>query len=260
MVRSGHRRFLLGQLSCLALLASLVTSAWCDPAAQWSDFESVRVRSQQAGSPAIDSTLQFSRSSGDFQVDIGRSEAGTPENGTILMVAGQVMLSKGLTLTPGSELAALDQPLLMYAVVSSTLSRVLPAGPDATPSRQKISHVDTAVGIDYASANAHGHIPSPWSVEGSLQPTGNRSFAFDLVLKWSAAGKPPVALNLKGTLARQSDFHLDDSMDIDDFRAFDVEQHQSTYAAKAMTDPPRTIGEIRRALSASAKTPATNRK
>jgi hypothetical protein len=234
------------------LLAACASPAWCDQPAQWGDFESVRVHAEQRGSPAIESFLQFSRASGDFQLDIDKADAAKPQHGTILMVAGRVMLSKGLTLTHGSELSVLDQPLLMYAVVSSTLSRLLPAGPDAPVPRQKISHVDTAVGITYASANAHGYIPPPWSVEGSLRPLPDRSFEFDLLLKWSVAGKPPVALNLKGTLQHQNDFHLDDSRQTDDFSVFSLEQH-STYTARAMTNPPKTIGEIRRLIAAAAK-------
>jgi hypothetical protein len=239
----------------LLLLAGSSTPALCDQIAQWGDFESVRLHAVQAGSAAMDSYLQFSRASGDFQMDIDVTDTAKPRHGTIMMIAGRVMLSKGLTLTPGSELGALDQPLLMYAVLSSTLNRVLPAGPDAPVPRQKISHVDTSVGISYASANAHGYIPPPWSVEGSLRPTNNRSFEFDLILKWSAGSKQPVALNLKGTLQRQSDFHLDDDMEVevDNFSVFNLESQSGGYTAKAMTNPPKTIGEIRRQLNAPAK-------
>ncbi|HWW19650.1 MAG TPA: hypothetical protein VNZ06_02490 [Steroidobacteraceae bacterium] len=247
----------------VVLLAGLSGPALSNPTAQpaqWGDFESVRLHASQPGSAAVDSYLQSSRANGDFEVDIDIADIAKPQHGTIMMVAGRVMLSKGLNLTPGSELSALDQPLLMYAVLSSTLSRVLPEGPDATVSRQKISHVDTSIGIAYASANAHGYIPPPWSVEGSLRPAGNRSFEFDLLLKWSAAAsRPPVVLNLKGTLQRQSDFRLDDGLEVDGFRVFSLDYH-SGYSAKAMTDPPRTIGDIRRQLTTPPKSPTPDKK
>lgn len=210
----------------------------------------------------MDSTLQFSPASGDFQVDIDSADNKQPHHGTILMVAGRVMLSKGWVLTPGAELTALDPPLLMYALLSSTLGRVLPAGPGGTGSRQKISHVDTSVGIPYASAGASGYIPPPWSVEGSLRPTGMGAFDFDLVLKWNGArsGKSqPITLNLTGTLAHPGDFHLDDNMDITDFSAFTLE-YQSGYIARLMTHPPTTIGDIRRQIAAETKAPGPVRK
>jgi hypothetical protein len=226
----------------------------CGNSKQWGDFESARVHATQTGSAAMDMFLQSSRANGDFQVDIDLADAAHPQHGTIMMIGGRIMLSKGLTLTPGSELGALDRPLLMYALLSSTLSRVLPAGPGATVSRQKISHVDTSVGISYGTANAHGYIPPPWSVEGSLRPTGSGSFEFDLLLKWSTS-----TLNLKGTLQHQSDFRLDDSMEVAAFSVFGLE-YQSGYIAKPMTDPPKTIGDIRRQLAAPAKAPSPAKK
>jgi hypothetical protein len=241
----------------LVLLAGWTLPAWCEQTSQWGDFESVRLHAAQTAVPTMDSTLQFSPASGDFQIDIDTADSKQPQHGKIVMIAGRVMLSKGLTLIPGAELSALDPPLLMYALVSSTLSRVLPAGPNGTGSRQKISHVDTAVGIPYASAGARGHIPPPWSVEGSLRPTGMGTFEFDLVLKWNgtAAGKSqPITLNLQGTLAHQTGFHLDDSMDITDFSAYTLD-YQAGYTAKPMLHPPRTIGEIRRQIAPETKAP-----
>jgi hypothetical protein len=203
----------------------------------------------------MDMFLQSSRTSGDFQLDVDLADPARAQHGTIMMVAGRVMLSKGLTLPPGAALSALDRPLLMYALLSATLSRVLPAGPGATVSPQKISHVDTSVGMSYATAGAKGYVPPPWSVEGSLRPTGNRSFAFDLILKWSASQSGgAMALALQGTLQHPSDFHLDDSMEVTGFDVFSLE-YQSGYVAKPMNDPPKTIGDIRRQLTSPAKAP-----
>jgi hypothetical protein len=110
-------------MTCLRLPAiALLALAWAlpavsDPAGQWGDFESVRLHVTQAGSPALDSYLQSSHSNQDFQLDFADPQQ--PEHGVIMMVAGRVMLVRGLKLTAGSELAALDQPLLMYGLVTS---------------------------------------------------------------------------------------------------------------------------------------------
>ena len=244
------------RLHVLAVVSLLgwTARAWCQ-ASPWGDFDSVRLHAAQTRVPTMDSTVQFSPASGDFQVGIDSADIKQPRHGTILMIGGRIMLSKDWVLTPGAELTALDPPLLMYALVSSTLGRVLPSGPGGTGSRQKISHVDTSVGIAYASTGARGYIPPPWSVEGSLRPNGIGAFEFDLVLKWNetASGKSqPVALYLNGALAHQTEFHLDDDMDITQFSAFTLD-YQSGYVARVMIPPPKTIGEIRRLIAADPK-------
>jgi hypothetical protein len=234
-------------MTCLRLPAiALLALAWAlpavsDPAGQWGDFESVRLHVTQAGSPALDSYLQSSHSNQDFQLDFADPQQ--PEHGVIMMVAGRVMLVRGLKLTAGSELAALDQPLLMYGLVSKTLGRVLPAGPDAVGAGQRISHVDTAVGLAFSTPSAQGNLPPPWSVEGSVRPAADHSLDFDLVLKSAAR----TVINLKGNLRHQSDFRLDDSMELDGFSIFSLE-YRAGYVAKPMTDHPKTIGELRRQI------------
>jgi hypothetical protein len=222
----------------------------------------VRIDAAQSGQPTLDSFLQFARSSGDFQLDIDTSNTQVPQHGTIMMVAGKAMLIKDLTLTPGTELAALDPPLLLYALLSSTLNRVLPAGPNAIGSRQKISHVDTAAGISYATTNAQGFVPPPWSVEGSVKPSTPGSFDFDLVIKWNTPGAARPATTvvaLRGSLRHQSDFHLDESTELADYSVFTL-QYQSGYAAIPMKNPPDTIAQLRQQLAPEAKAPARSRK
>jgi hypothetical protein len=227
----------------IALLAlAWGTPAVSDTATQWGDFESVRLHVTQAGSAALDSYLQSSRINHDFQVELGDPQQ--PGHASIMMIAGRVMLVKGLKPTAGSELAALDQPLLMYGLVSKILGRVLPAGPDAIGGGQRISHVDTAVGLAFSTPSAQGSIPPPWSVEGSVRPATDHSLDFDLVLKSAAR----TVINLKGNLRHQNDFQLDDSMQLDGFSIFSLE-YRSGYAAKPMTDRPKTIGDLRRQLN-----------
>jgi hypothetical protein len=233
-------RFRCRLIACLAFAWG--TPAVSDPAAQWGDFESIRLHVIQAGSAALDSYLQSSRINQDFQVELADPQQ--PEHGIIMMIAGRVMLVKGVKLTAGSELAALDQPLLMYGLVSKILGRVLPAGPDAVGGGQRISHVDTAVGLAFSTPSAQGNIPPPWSVEGSVRPAADHSLDFDLVLKSAAH----TVISLKGNLRHQNDFHLDDSMELDGFSIFNLE-YRSGYAAKPMTDHPKTIGDVRRQLS-----------
>ena len=241
----------------------------CGTQIQWSQFEAVHLQSGQvAGPPGLTADLQVSRDNGDFQIDVDIADAKQPQHGTIMMVAGRVMVSKGLTLKPGAEVDALDEPLLTLILVGKVLARALPAGPTSVNSLHRVSHVDTASGIQYATPSAEGFIPPPWSVEGSVKPGPNRSYEFDLLLKWFSAdtadARHAAAMSLKGNLKHQAEFRLDDSMMLEGWSVFNLgpsaDQSKGRtrleYVAKPATQPSRTIGDIRKRLATAQSNPS----
>jgi hypothetical protein len=224
----------------------------CGTQIQWSEFESMHLQSFQVGTPSdLSSYLQSSRENGDFRIDVDIFDAKQPQHGTIMMVAGRVMVSKGLILTPGTEIDALDQPLLSLILVGKVLGRALPAGPGSVLAPQKVSHLDTTAGIQFATPSAQRSISPPWSVEGTVKPRPDHSFDFDLLLKWSgtdaANARHAVSMSLKGNLKHQSGFRLDDSMALDGWSVFSTGTRLD-HGAKPASPPSHTIGDIRRQL------------
>ncbi len=261
--------FRLSAFVLLALIAAPASSKDCaasqDPCGkhtEWNDFESIRLRTTQEGETgALESLVRASRANNDLQVDVDdSSDPKHPQHGTILMVGGRVFASKGLTLTPGAEIDALDGPFLYSILVGKVLSRALPSGPDMLTRPQEVAHRDETTGIQFATPSAQGFIPPPWSVAGTVTPRADRSFAFDLMLKWSAAesggAKHARSLAFQGALKHQTDFKLDDAMALDGWKVFGVgpivEHTQSStrldYGAKPAAPGQRTIGDIRRQL------------
>jgi len=243
----------------------------CGTQIQWSQFEAIHLQSGRvAGPPGLTADLQVSRDNGDFQIDVDVADAKQPQHGTIMMVAGRVMVSKGLTLKPGAEVDALDEPLLTLMLVGKVLARAMPAGPASVISPQRVSHVDTATGIRYATPSAEGFIPPPWSVEGSVKPGPDRSYEFDLLLRWFSADAAnaghAAAMSLKGNLKHEAGFRLDDSMVLEGWSVFNLgpSAEQSTgrtrldYGAKPATQPSHTIGDIRRRLATAQSNPSNS--
>jgi hypothetical protein len=233
----------------------------CGKQTEWNEFESIHLRVIQDGAPTVlESNLQTSRKNNDLRVDIEISDPKEPQHGTILMVGGRVFVSKGMTLTRGAEIDALDGPVLYSILVGKVLSRALPSGPDVLTGPQKVAHRDETTGIQFATPSAQGFISPPWSVTGSVTPQPDHSFEFDLLLKWSdtdpAGAKLPVTLTLKGNLKHESDFRLDDNMPLAGWSVFGVgpiveKTGSSTrfdYGAKPVAQQPRTIADIRRQL------------
>ena len=261
------RRLLL--LICLVLSAAATAAEDCaaksDPCGkrtEWNEFETVRLRMTQTGSPGVMSSfLQTSRENNDLRVDLDITGAEKPQHGTILMVGGRVFASKGIALEPGAEIDALDGPVLYTILTTKILGRALPAGPGTALGPQKFSHRDETTGIQFATPSAEGFIPPPWSVAGTVTPKADHSVDFDFVLKWSAvdASKTPHPLEtrLSGSLQHDKSFRLDDGMPLNGWTVLGVGPIMETtssgthidYGTKPSTGSPHSIGDIRQQLA-----------
>ena len=81
----------------------------CGTQIQWSQFESIHLQSGQVGErPGLTAYLRVARDSGDFQIDVDIADANQPQHGTIMMVAGRVMVSTGHTV-PRKSSSATDR-------------------------------------------------------------------------------------------------------------------------------------------------------
>lgn len=232
----------------------------CGKHTGWNDYEAVRLRVQQ-GASVNDYFMQSSRENGDLQVDVDISDPKSPQNGTVLMVEGRTFAGKGLTLTKGSEIDAIDGPLLAVILTEKVLSRAVPDGPGAVTKKLQIAHKDKETGIQFATPSAQGFIPPPWSVDGVVSPNVDGSVDFSLTLKWKNKNAKNVsqtmAVNLSGQLKRNANFHIPDTMSLDGWVVFGVgpivaKSDNNTiydYGAQQAKSAPKSIADIRKAIA-----------
>ena len=235
----------------------------CGKPTEWSKFETVRLRMTLEGMSTPPSWyVQSSPKNHDLRVDINASGPHSQGSGTILMVEGSVFASKGVELTPGAEIDALDSPVLAVILTSKILSRALPKGPrELSAEKGGIKFEDKSTGIQFATPSAEGFIPPPWSVTGTVKPNSDGSIDFNLVLKYpienEARAKRDVTMNLSGQLKHNADFQIDDAMPLDGWTVLGVgpiiEKTQNgtriDYGAKPTKATPRTIADIRKELA-----------
>ena len=109
----------------------------CDPPTAWQDFNSFTLTLTAPG-VADYSEWQGSinQESNDIQVDVESLESGSVIKGKILMIGGRVMAIQGPIAKPGSEIDALDVPVLQVQLVTKLLGRALPNGPASIQSEQ----------------------------------------------------------------------------------------------------------------------------
>ena len=234
----------------------------CGKPTEWNKFETVRLRMTQEGMAApVSWFMQTSRANNDLQVDIDFPDPQTPQRGTLMMVEGRTLVSKGIGFSPGREIDALDWPMLSIILTGKVLSRALPEGLGVLKGKHLVGHEDKKAGIQFATPSAQGFIPPPWSVSGTVIANSDGSRDFDLVLNWTSEdatkAKKAMSMSLAGQLKHKSDFQIDSNMALEGWSVFGVGPivekteggTRNDYGAKPNKSGPKTIADIRKAIA-----------
>lgn len=188
----------------LAVSASCDKDPECDDITAWGVFTRVALKQSVSGSQeAVEWVGSYDHRSLDISIDIATQGTTEPMAGTIGLVGGQVMLTKGLKLKPGYEIDALDGPVLSMRLLFILLQRVFPKGPGSIVGTTDVDHRDQ-VGIKYATPSASGDIAAPWHVKGKVSRLPDSQVRFDLALSFplQRQDKEPSSLtvHMKGEL------------------------------------------------------------
>ena len=103
-------------------------------------------------------------------IDLDNVFQGKTQKGTIKLVEGRAMLTRGLSLKKGYEIDALDGPILTYQILVSLLSQAIPDGPDKLAGNKSINIKEKKKGIRIATMSASGYFSPPWALTGSVSP------------------------------------------------------------------------------------------
>jgi hypothetical protein len=190
----------------VAVSASCDKEPECDDVSAWAVFTRITLAESVAtAGESVEWSGSFDHKTLDVSIEIVTHGAKEPMTGTVAMVGGQVMMTKGLRLEPGYEIDALDAPVLSMRLVMSLLSRVFPQGPGQVVGTKHFDRVDR-VGIQYATPSASGYIPPPWSLKGAASRAPDGAILFDMTLTFSSeeqtGPRANATLILRGKLAR----------------------------------------------------------
>jgi hypothetical protein len=155
----------------------------CDDISAWTRFTSIDLAATYAGHKGAQKWhAEFDPSTNDLRIDVDIDMGKEPSRGTIGMIAGRTMIVRGLKLERGTEIDALDGPMLSMRLLLALLNRTVPGGPDALKGPQKIDFSEPRVGIQFATPSAEGHITAPWRVVGTIDRPTPETVGFDLHL------------------------------------------------------------------------------
>lgn len=249
----------------LPTLASCDKDPECTDLTPWSGFTQVTLRQSNAGMPGTATwRIALDHATMDAAIDVDVQRPGVTEKGTIGLVGGRIMLSKGLKLEPGYEIDALDAPVLSMKLVMMLLSRVYPKGPDQVFGTMRIDRTDR-IGIKFATQSASGYIPAPWRLKGKVSKTEGGRVIYDLGLSYSVIDpqkkRHALRITMAGELAVLGRPVFLDSDSLAGWTTYglgprQMKQGSSTildYGAAPDSDSPyKSIGDIRAFIAAES--------
>lgn len=260
--------FLLGTayFASLASLGAQQQKPCSDPCGvptAWQEFNSFTLKVTTPDHPGYTRWQgRFDKESGDIQIDVENSQAGTITKGKILMINGRVMALQGPIAEPGYEIDALDAAVLQVQVVMKALGRAFPGGPASVKPAQHVDYSDAQTGIQVATQSAGGMIQAPWRVVGELRHVEPDVVQYDLTLTSSNARNPGAksTVTSSGTLFNSPNTRIDDQLSLEKWKLFGVgpqsrKQGDSTiidYSAAPETTTYKTVADVRKKLVADS--------
>jgi hypothetical protein len=258
-MRTLAASLLLSLITGIALADCGESEDICAADSPWARSHTATVRLQQQDSKDF-ALWQFTfGSDNDLLLKIQTHQGKEQTQGTILLVSGRAMLTKGLSLERGYEIDTLDAPVLMYQLVVSLLSQAVPEGPEKLTSSRKVNLTESKRAIRIATPSASGRFPPPWNVNGSIDKKAPLQFEYSLSFTCPEENGPRTATMIfSGQWNRgAAPAMLQDSMNIEGWSLhtigpFSLKQEGGTildYGAQAKLLQVRTLGELRKALA-----------
>jgi hypothetical protein len=143
-----------------AVARAQATAAWAP--------NDISVSQTVAGRPGSANTHFEVGANGDARITVNLRDASTHTTGTILLIGGRWMLTRGFTSTGRKEIEALDVAALNSQLVIVLLTAALPGGPPGPGPPQHVRFAEKANPIRIATATASAEYGAPWTVTGSV--------------------------------------------------------------------------------------------
>ena len=183
MIRHKAPPLRLWPLLLLALALAMPGAALADPCpdepgteetclaeSPWYDANRLTVHFESADGEA---DWLFELSSGsEYRITLDEKLGGEPVAGIIMVVGGQVMISKGLELELGSETDSLDAPALVQQLTLKLLQHVFPQGRGQVRGVENFRVRREHLYLTAATSRASAEFAPPWTVTGNID-SGN---------------------------------------------------------------------------------------
>lgn len=235
------------------------------PYAGWETANFVRLSvTQPDGGPAMRfaMTLPDPLEPVNMTIDLDMVHGARRQQGEIMLVDGQAMLTRGLEPANDYEIDLLDGPLLTHQLLLALLARSVPTGPDKLAGKRKIDYREKRQTLEVATPSALGTFPPPWTVTGNLIRKSRESVHFALNFAYQI-GNLKTGMQLEGEWRKsRQPPQIDPALPLAGWQLYrlgtiEFEQEgrkMQDYAAKPQNMTAATLGELRKTLGSAAAT------
>jgi hypothetical protein len=192
---------------------------------------------------------------GDARVAVSLKDGEAHTAGTILLIGGRWMLTRGFTAAPAKAVGALDVAALNSQLVIVLLTAALPNGPPAKGAPPRVHFEEKTQRIRIATATTTGEYDAPWSVDGTVSTAAaGGATSFRLTFTCSESGRPATTVFAGSVGNSEPPLKLPDSMTLAGWTLRRIGAPRAATAAGApagsVAGPPEhkpaTIGELRK--------------
>lgn len=195
----------------------------------------------------------------DVLIELDTPAAKGRTRGSIMLVGGSALATRGFTPEPGFELDPLDVAVLNLKILTRLLDLALPAGPSALKGKQSVNAKDERSPVFASTPSATAKFDAPWSLKGTLERKGAAGVAFQLEIEAPALDKTGTRARwaFSGTASGAArDRVLDDAMKLDGWTPYRLGPAKSAksghtvlqFGATRLPGPFATLKELRAAL------------
>jgi hypothetical protein len=230
-------------ISFISLLTGLQTaSAQVEKGTLWRDAVITKL-DVDFGDTGFHARWVFNRCScGDLLVQVEQIAPDGVLTGELLMVDGQVLLSRGFK-QQGADIEPLIQaPSLMLQLVYELLNRSEPKGPHAVGRKQVLDETEKKQDFKLNTGLATGVFAAPWGINGTSWKTesGHRRFVLFLQFSNPMPGNPAEtdSITIYGDLdLPKQDFPYPESTSLEGWRVqwISLNDRESEPAAEGLT-------------------------
>ncbi len=155
-----------------------------EPASPWADFAdyALTVKVPPKGESGTWRIRAFA-DPGDVLVELDTPGAKGRNRGSVLLVGGQHLVTKGVSLEPGFELDPLDAAIVSLKVLTRLLDAAAPGGPAAVKGKMAVSARDARMPIVATTPTASSRFDAPWSLKGTLARVDADTVSYELEIE-----------------------------------------------------------------------------
>jgi hypothetical protein len=237
----------MSRLAALTLiLATVPAAALAAGPPAWAPND-ISVSQTVPGRPGSANTHFEVGATGDARITVDLRDSSTHTTGTIVLIGGRWMLTRGFTSAGRKEIEALDVAALNSQLVIVLLTAALPGGPPAPGPPQHVRFAEKANPIRIATATASAVYGAPWTVTGSVTVSGaNAPATYQLSFTCSEQGVAQTMEFAGSAGDAKSPVDLPDSMKLAGWKVRRLSLAKEP--SPGSTQPPpkaATLGELR---------------